>query len=187
MTDPRGTSGGPPALTWRPARRSDLPHLLAWTPDEAALATWAGPTLAWPLRLTALEAMLAEGEALGRTSWVALTPGARGVVVGHAGLAVVDDGATVRVGRILLDPARRGSGLGHALVDGIVGRASARPGVERLTLGVVEGNAAARRHYDRLGFTPTGTVLTWPVGGVTWRSVEMARPALLDPPTASTR
>ncbi len=51
-------------------------------------------------------------------------------------------------------PAARGRGAGAALVEGIL--AAARGRVEQVKLAVVEGNAGARRLYERCGFVAYG-------------------------------
>ena len=53
--------------------------------------------------------------------------------------------------RVLLDPARRGEGLGRPLVAAATAYASAL-GMSRLGLNVFADNAAAIRAYERLGF-----------------------------------
>lgn len=50
----------------------------------------------------------------------------------------------------------RGSGLGHMLVEAALAAARVRPGVRIVQLTVTEGNAAARRLYERFGFVAFG-------------------------------
>ena len=54
-----------------------------------------------------------------------------------------------------VEPAARGRGVADLLVDAVV-TWSRTDGGRRLALWVVDGNARARRCYERLGFTPTG-------------------------------
>ena len=52
-------------------------------------------------------------------------------------------------------PQARGRQVGSALVEAVMAYARARP-VARVHLWVTETNKAARRLYERCGFTPTG-------------------------------
>lgn len=58
-------------------------------------------------------------------------------------------------------PSARGRGTGEALVAAVAGWASDQ-GAARLRLWVTETNAAARRLYERCGFTPTGELQPLP-------------------------
>lgn len=52
-----------------------------------------------------------------------------------------------------VDPARRGRGIGRALMEAAIDRAR-MTGARAVSLEVVWGNTAARRLYDSLGFVP---------------------------------
>lgn len=54
------------------------------------------------------------------------------------------------------DEQRRG--VGQALLDALIARASADPELHQLTLSVTAGNAAAERLYARAGFVRYGTL-----------------------------
>jgi ribosomal protein S18 acetylase RimI-like enzyme len=75
-----------------------------------------------------------------------------GAPVGIAG--AFDDGRW-NVVSMWVDPAHRGSGVGRALLDAVVGFARDR-GATHVTLGVTDGNDAARALYERYGFAETG-------------------------------
>ncbi|MGW7356919.1 N-acetyltransferase family protein [Streptomyces sp. NPDC054802] len=57
---------------------------------------------------------------------------------------------------IYVRPERISSGVGHALMAELTGRARAA-GFEEMLLWVLKDNARARRFYERAGFTPDGT------------------------------
>lgn len=63
---------------------------------------------------------------------------------------------TLFLGAMWLDPEERGRGTAARLIEALVDWAKAK-GAERLLLHVVEGNAAARRVYERAGFRLTGS------------------------------
>ena len=50
----------------------------------------------------------------------------------------------------------QGQGLGRALIQEAISRASSMPGLEQISLGVISGNAYARNLYASLGFETYG-------------------------------
>jgi ribosomal protein S18 acetylase RimI-like enzyme len=56
---------------------------------------------------------------------------------------------------LAVDPARRGEGIGAALLDAAIVRVRER-GARRLVLRVLSGNAAARHLYESRGFEVEG-------------------------------
>ena len=52
----------------------------------------------------------------------------------------------------------QGRGVGKALLDALIERASADGELQQLTLTVTAGNAAAERLYARAGFVPFGSL-----------------------------
>ena len=52
----------------------------------------------------------------------------------------------------------QGQGVGRALLDALIARASADGEVQQLTLSVTAGNAVAERLYERSGFVRYGTL-----------------------------
>lgn len=130
------------SLRERTAR--DLEAIVRWIPDAAALYRFAGPRLTWPLTAQQLNDIAAVD---GATAWVMDDDG---TVAGHAQLVRTDD--VVRLGRVLIDPAKRGRGLGRELAALAVEQAR-RQGAARIDLSVLADNQPARRIYDALGFT----------------------------------
>jgi ribosomal protein S18 acetylase RimI-like enzyme len=83
-----------------------------------------------------------------------------------------------RIGRVLVDPARRGEGFGRSIMQALIEEASARPHVRLIRLGVYQRNAAARALYESLGFKTMATQKpgrTTVVEGEKWPSVEIER------------
>jgi ribosomal protein S18 acetylase RimI-like enzyme len=74
--------------------------------------------------------------------------------VGMANLKLDGDGA--QLFGMWVAPEARGRGVGELLVNALIERAGDRP----IVLCVAETAPAARRLYERLGFTPTGTTGT---------------------------
>ncbi|WP_028932753.1 bifunctional helix-turn-helix transcriptional regulator/GNAT family N-acetyltransferase [Pseudonocardia spinosispora] len=80
--------------------------------------------------------------------WIAEVDGRR---VG-AIFCMKDDDRTARLRLLLVDPAARGMGIGERLVGECL-RFAGRSGYERITLWTVSTQHAARRIYERAGFT----------------------------------
>ena len=73
-----------------------------------------------------------------------------GHLVGYAGLDHIGEASDIMT--IAVDPAYQGAGLGHLLLTELIDRA-ARRGASALLLEVRDDNTAARRLYERAGFS----------------------------------
>lgn len=69
--------------------------------------------------------------------------------VGHFDLTQHDE--TFRIGRVIIDPERRGQGLAGTLIALAVAKGQALGG-SRITLNVIAWNSPAIRTYQRIGF-----------------------------------
>jgi RimJ/RimL family protein N-acetyltransferase len=138
-------------LALRASGADDDAALIGWVGSAEELERFAGPTLAWPLDAAQLRALRADPRV---HAWTAYDDPVGRAAIGH--VEVVRTGAdSGRVVRVLLDPARRGEGLGGPLVAAAIAYASAL-GMARLDLNVLADNAAAIRTYRRLGFADAG-------------------------------
>jgi ribosomal protein S18 acetylase RimI-like enzyme len=135
-------------LKLRRRAASDLPTLIGWVPDAAALFLFSGPRLSWPLdakQLIDLE------QVDGLIPWVLVDDSSEDVPLGHFDIDLNGDSA--QVGRVIVDPATRGRGLGTELMRLAVDEVR-RMGVAELALYVIDGNTPAIRIYTGLGFVP---------------------------------
>ncbi len=151
------------------------------TPAQArTIATWirsgpeavlfAGPEFSWPV-----SPQLLLGAPERRLSVYVLTdPAGRPVATGS--LRPREDGRVAHIGRVLVDPGRRGEGWGRRLMEALLERAWADPGVELATLRVFVHNRPAGALYEKLGFRSSGQLLTTAVGDEVWQSVELRLP-----------
>jgi RimJ/RimL family protein N-acetyltransferase len=89
----------------------DLPPLLKWVSSEEEMRVWSGPGFLWPLSASQLRAYFEKSRSGQRLLWSAVAM-KDGALVGHASLALKAEGAIGRLGRVLVDPARRGRGWG---------------------------------------------------------------------------
>ncbi len=134
------------ATEWilRPREDRDLEKIVGWIPDAEALRLFSGTRLSWPLTVRQLQDVTAEG-ALAPYGVVA----ASGELVGHFDLRREDSVAWL--GRVIVDPALRGQGLGGGVVELAVEEAH-RLGAHRIRLNVISSNVPALRTYRRAGF-----------------------------------
>lgn len=135
--------------------REDCDTLHSWIPSADALFQWSGPwDFRWPLDRRRLRQDL-EVAAEHRRLFAAVDPGG-GELVGHAMLTMQPDHGLGVIGRVLIDPSRRGAGLGTALMHEIVRVGFERFGLHRLQLAVYDFNTGAIGCYERAGFRIEG-------------------------------
>jgi len=135
-------------IALRPFEPTDDAALISWLRSAAELTLFTGPKLTWPLTSEQLDGIRATPE------FAAFTAIVDDEVIGHIELISTGDDSA-RIGRVLLDPAQRGRGLGEALVRAAIAEASAR-GIRSLSLFVYPDNTPAVRLYEKLGFTSHG-------------------------------
>ncbi|MEA5119028.1 MAG: GNAT family protein [Propionicimonas sp.] len=144
--------------------------IVGWVGSRADATLMGGPLLPWPLTAEALLELDSEP-----TREVLVLTDAAGRVVASAAFLVKENGRVLRIGRVIVDPSRRGEGWGRALLEALLARADADPGVEATELGVFTHNAVARGLYERLGFTPTGETREVQVDGAQWEALDLNR------------
>jgi RimJ/RimL family protein N-acetyltransferase len=125
---------------------ADLASIVSWVADSEALYLFAGPRLRWPLTEQQLDAL---DEVDGMAAWVLVDDTDPTSPIGHVDLTV--SGTEVRIGRVIVDPDRRGEHLGFTLVRLALDTAEAS-GAIHASLNVIRGNLPAIRTYERLGF-----------------------------------
>lgn len=133
------------------------------------MVLWTGPTFSWPLDRFQLERYLVN---VNRQFWTGIDE-TTGGVVGHGTLLFDDEARTCRLGSIIVDPGRRGEGLGRNLMELLKATAYGTPTVTELTLGVIAHNSTARSLYESLGFRGSAVVRRTPMGGQTWEVIAM--------------
>ncbi len=122
--------------------------LISWVRSPEELVLFTGPVLTWPLTTDQLDGLRAN------PLFTAFTAIEAGEVVGH--IELISTGPdSARMGRVLVDPAQRGRGLGEQLVRAFIAEAAAR-GIRTLGLFVFPDNIPAVRLYEKLGFEHRG-------------------------------
>jgi len=152
---------------------ADRALLRSWVASPEQLLLWAGPSFTWPLDDDQLAAYQKAWAGADRRVWTAVDA-TTGSPVGHASVRLVEPD-TGRLGRVLIDPHRRGHGLGDALVGAVLSHAFTPMGLARVELGVFAHNTPAVRLYERHGFT-TDEVFRGVerVDGVSWDALQMS-------------
>lgn len=143
--------------------------VVGWVCSAQELALVAGPNLQWPLTA---EQLLDSGHA--RSLRVLLDDGAP---VAFGTTRVVP--GSVRLGWILVDPARRGEGWGRELLTRLIADTRQQHGPVTLSLAVFAHNQPALQLYRSLGFNEQPPVPS-DVAGYHWHKIEMELP----PPAA---
>lgn len=126
--------GPPGGIVLRPMREADLRQVLH-IERRSFTIPWSDTTFRGLLRRQSATLLVAERA---------------GEVVGYAALWFAADEA--ELGDLAVLPEARGRGLGRRLLDAALAEAMRR-GAKKVYLEVRESNAAARRLYERAGFT----------------------------------
>ncbi len=129
----------------RPATAADLRVVASWIDSAAACELWAGWRVTFPIALDTLARDIGLDESNGFALIEAVG------LVGF-GQLVAKPAGRGHLGRLIVDPRRRGQGLGAKLAQGLIAAARAR-GVTRCSLNVSPHNTAAAALYAKLGFT----------------------------------
>ena len=159
----------------RPYRDPDITNIHSWIDSERTLRIWSGPRHPhFPPPLKELQDLY-EGYNTQAVNFpmVAYDEGGAVGVVTLRFLA--PDEKEVRLCNILVDPARRGSGIGRKLLTMAVDYAFGCLGAETVSLGVLDENEGAIRCYRAAGFRPLpeDRWRTFTFLGRDWRCIEM--------------
>jgi ribosomal protein S18 acetylase RimI-like enzyme len=134
------------SLHIRPRTAGDCAVIVSWIADAGALYQFTGSRLRWPLTVAQLTEMEDQDVF---TAWT-LTDKASDATIGHFDLTI--EKHVARIGRVIIDPARRGRGLAGVLMRFALEQAQLL-GAESAQLNVIANNQAAIRTYLRAGFS----------------------------------
>ena len=155
-------------LRLRPYKREDADTILSWSTDEKGFYQWtAGIMGKYPI---------AREEFSFVDSLMAFTAFDENGIVGFFTLRN-PEGKTdeLRIGFVIIDPKRRGSGTGKGMLLLALRYAFDIYGAKKVSLGVFESNQPAYYCYKAAGFRdgePDGAE-AYPVMGEVWKSREM--------------
>ncbi|KJV10082.1 hypothetical protein VZ95_07335 [Elstera litoralis] len=139
----------------QPFTEADIPDLLGWFPDAAALMQWGGTSVSFPLTAAQFEPMLAEARREVPRLQV-LKAVVEGKTLGH--LQIVQDWlhGVARFGLVAIHPEYRGQGFSRPMMRLAQARVFASAVFQRLELQVYTQNAPAVRAYESAGFVREG-------------------------------
>ncbi len=140
-------------LELRPFIPSDAQTIISWTGDETAFRRWCADRYDhYPIIPNDMTAQYDEAGKSGR--FFPYTACEDGVPVGHLIVRYPGENMkTARLGFIIVDPSRRGKGIGREMIKLALKVSAERDGAENATLGVFANNEAAHRCYLGAGFT----------------------------------
>lgn len=140
----------------QPFTDEDIDRLVGWFPSPEALFVWTATTFEHPLTREQMKRFVDESRARGdRQFFKAVGPD--GEVFGHVELGAIDHrNKSLRIGRVVIDPAQRGKGLGAGMMRAAVERSFRELGMHRVELWVLDDNRSAIASYERVGFRREG-------------------------------
>jgi RimJ/RimL family protein N-acetyltransferase len=135
--------------------RTDVDRLIAWISSPQLLSQWAASGFLYPLGPAQMEAHMRKSAETGALIFKGLDQNQS--VVGHVELGSIDRlNRSLRIGRVLVAPERRGRGIGVELMRAALGVAFDQLQMHRVELAVFDFNHAAIGCYERVGFQREG-------------------------------
>ncbi len=150
----------------RPYVASDEEKVLSWCDSEDTYYKWTAGTLgAHPITPDKFRKM---------SDMMRFTAMNGDVPVGYFIMrnpnGAIDE---LRIGYVLVDPSRRGAGVGKAMLRLGLSFAFELYRATKVTLAVFENNVSARACYEGIGFTETGNREIYVIDGEERRCVEL--------------
>ncbi len=139
-----GTTSGE-APRFRRFDPAQLPELMSWFPNAAALRIWGGPDFRFP---STPETFRQDSKIDDLDTWSLVAEGGALAAFGQCYLRA----GRCHFGRVGVSPRLRGGGLGTRLLCEMAREGLAKFGARELSLFVRRDNEAAHRLYLRLGF-----------------------------------
>lgn len=139
----------------RPFKKQDIDKILHWVENERQMIIWASGVFTYPMTREQVLARVEAAEAAD-DEWVMAALDEQGEIIGQLYMRMVNyEENRVHLNMILLDPKRRGQGLGTEMVKKTAEYAFQILGMKKMTLGVFECNTAAHRCYLKAGLHDT--------------------------------
>ncbi len=160
-------------LKLRPYKRNDAETVASWVTSEKEFYEWSAGILGDYPADAAMMDRFREKIADDDTCYQFIAADDR-VPVGYFIIRYPEDNQRlVRIGFVILDPARRGRGYGIGMLNLAVRFAFDILKARKVTLGVFEENDIALKTYKTVGFTETGAVETYELKGRVNKCIEM--------------
>lgn len=145
-----------------PFTEADIDRVLPWITSREDLYLWTAWSFGFPLtREHLLQHMKESAERGDRLLYKAVNSEDQ-TVFGHVELGAIDHrNRSLRIGRVLIDPACRGRGLGAGMMQATVDLAFEQFEMHRVELWVFDNNPRAIASYERVGFKREGLIRDW--------------------------
>jgi ribosomal protein S18 acetylase RimI-like enzyme len=134
-------------LSHRPVRPEDLPLICAFPRDDRELF-FMFPKAEYPLTVEQLKASV--DARFDSTTFLC-----DGVPAGFANFYICQPGDTCSIGNVIVDPTRRGMGIGSYLINTMIEIAMEKYRVKNVQLSCFNQNVDGLFLYQKLGFKPT--------------------------------
>lgn len=136
----------------RPYKECDAKYLLQWMEDESTFVKWSANHFEYPLtmeQLTAYKKLHDEKE----NSWIITALDRKGDAIGHILMGKLNfEENTIHFGHVLVDPSKRGKGIGKEMLKTALIYAFEVFQVSKVTLAVFDNNVQAYNCYKSIGF-----------------------------------
>ena len=145
-----------------PFTEADIDRVLPWITSREDLYLWTAWSFGFPLTREHLLQHVKDCAERGDRLLYKAVNSEDQTVFGHIELGAIDRrNRSLRIGRVLIDPAQRGLGLGAAMMQAAVDLAFERFEMHRVELWVFENNPRAAACYERVGFKREGLIRDW--------------------------
>ncbi|MBR4760428.1 MAG: GNAT family N-acetyltransferase [Lachnospiraceae bacterium] len=130
----------------------DFPVIKDWITDERTHAMWCANRTSFPIEKESFDQLLKDiAERCNDKPFVALDE--NGAVVGFFCYSLNTDTREGMLKFVMVDPARRGKGLGREMIRSATAYAFDETGAKAVQLMVLSANERARKCYEGAGFT----------------------------------
>lgn len=160
-------------LNLRPYKKCDGKKVLSFIEDEQTFIKWSADRFdKYPITADELNAHYAQFDNVeGYFPMVAYDESG---VVGHILMRFLDEEKKIlRFGFVIVDSTKRGKGYGKKLMEISLKYAREFLSVDKVTIGVFDGNEAARNCYLSVGFNLTGEIVECSVRDEMYKIIEL--------------
>lgn len=160
-------------LRLRPFRTPDAKEIITWTSESKEFYKWSAGILGdYPVsEKRLLEAVSGRAD---NTKYFPFTAFDENGLVGFFTIRTPgDDDKKVRLGYVIVNPAKRGLGYGKEMLNLGLKFAFDIYGADEVGLGVFDNNKQAYNCYKRVGFKENGKCEEYTIAGEQWVDIEM--------------
>lgn len=165
-------------LYLRQYKKDDAKTITGWFENETVFRKWSSDRFdSYPLSDEEMNRKYIDcnGDCAEADNFYPMTACDENGIVGHFILRYVNgDRQTLRIGFVVVDNKKRGSGYGTEMIRLALRYAFRIYGASRVTIGVFNNNPQAHRCYISAGFHDVSEGRVWSFKGEEWRVIEMA-------------